>query len=154
MTTAIYPNRLSDKKRLEAQMGLEEQGSEDIVFYYNQIEICRGYTRIVYGDHGPYIEFDRNHIRCFLVNKWGKPELHLPDEDKATFYYYWLTPKGQPDLKVYLQIKPVTDLPNAPRRADGFKSNFNRSEGYADYKRGFYYIDPYQLDAYSVSEIQ
>ena len=29
---------------------------------------------------------------------------------------------------------------------DGRKSNFNRVEGYADYRRGYFYVDPYDLE--------
>jgi hypothetical protein len=54
-------------------------------------------------------------------------------------------PKSYFDLKVYLQLKSVKNLPNAPKRKDGRPSCFNRVEGYADYKRGFYYVDPYDL---------
>lgn len=37
------------------------------------------------------------------------------------------------------------NLPNAPKRSDGKRSSFNRTEGYADYKRGYFYVDPYLL---------
>ena len=50
-----------------------------------------------------------------------------------------------PEIKVYLQIKPVTDMPNAPKRDDGKPSCFNRAEGYADYKRKKFYVDPYAM---------
>ncbi len=155
MTTAIYPNRQEDKRALEARLGLQETGDEVTYFYHEGYLIAKGYTRIVYGDHGPYIEFHDRHIVCHLVDKYGRfpPDpLKLPPETEANFYYYWLHPQGT-NLKVYLQIKPVTNLPNAPARADGKPHRFNRKEGYADYRRGFYYINPYSLTT-NISELQ
>lgn len=147
MTTAIYPNRIQDKKLLEFHFNLPEDGDEKTHFYYHGRAVAIGYKRIVYGDHGPYIEFEYKHMVCKLVDKFNRPAPlpnQLPLEKEAKFYYYWLTPINT-NLKVYLQIKPVNNLPNAPMRADGKPSRFNRKEGYADYKRGYYYIDPYQL---------
>jgi hypothetical protein len=95
-------------------------------------------TRVVYGDHGPYIEFDKHHILLPLYSRFGDALPSLPDPDTSK-YYYWLHPKGFPQTKVYWQIKPVTDMPNAPRRVDDKKSDFNRKEGYADYIRGMFY---------------
>jgi len=123
---------------------LQEDGSTDIEFYLKSgILFAKGYIRIVYGDHGPYIEFAKENIKIELVSKFNNVIDYdeLPDDK---FYYYWLKPKDN-DLKVYLQLKPVTDLPNAPKRADGKKSDYNRQEGYADYKRGFFYVSPYDL---------
>lgn len=145
-TTAIYDNRMEDKSKLENLLGLQEEGSLNKIFLLpNGKVFAEGYDRIVYGDHGPYIEFNKNHIKCKLYSRFGNKidEENLPDDSK--YYYFWLFPYGSEKTKVYLQIKPVTDLPNAPKREDGKKSSFNRKEGYADYKRGMYYVDPYLL---------
>ena len=147
MTTAIYPNRVEDKQALESKLGLLEEGNDYQEFFFKSLPFAKGYVRVVYGDHGPYIEFDKRHILCQLKSKFNNQvDLdNLPDLD-FKYYYYWLFPKDHPACKVYLQIKPVTDLPNAPKRADGKKSSFKRKEGYADYRRGFFYVDPYQLE--------
>ncbi len=152
MTTAIYPNRKFDKVKLETELKLLEQGDERTEFYCwdvhgNKVLVAKGYTRIVYGDHGPYIEFEERHMLRALVDKFGRPATRpyqLPSLENAKFYYYWLAPTST-TLKVYLQIKPVSDLPNSPPRKDGKYCKYNRTEGYADYKRGMYYIDPYDL---------
>lgn len=146
-TTAIYPNRLEDKEALEKEIGLSEEGNDNTEFYDGGILLFKGYDRIVYGDHGPYIEFSLQHIKCKLFSKFSNSVdyKNLPDENYK-YYYFWLLPKDKPHIKVYLQIKTVHNLPNAPRREDGKKSNFNRPEGYADYKRGFFYVDPYSLE--------
>lgn len=146
-STAIYDNRVEDKDELERKLSLSEEGNEEIPFYLpNGKLFATGYTRVVYGDHGPYLEFDRKHILSKLYSRFGNTVDfdNLPDENYK-YYYYWLYPYGSVDTKIYLQIKPVTNLPNAPKRADGKPSSFNRVEGYADYKRGLYYVDPYSL---------
>lgn len=155
MTTAIYKNRIEDKEILERFMNLPEDGSEDIELWIPSGPLfSRGYERIVYGDHGPYIEYTLQHIQTDLVSKKGFLEGRLtlpklPSADKCHFYYLSLCPMHNGNvyrhLKVYWQIKPVSDKPNAPRREDEKPSCFNRLEGYADYRRGFYYISPYLL---------
>lgn len=151
VTTAIYSNRVEDKEILERFMSLPEEGSEDIELWIPSGSLfSRGYERIVYGDHGPYIEYRREHILLDLVSKQGFYLMGLPDPEKCKFYYYWLRPADGDRIfkriKVYWQIKPVSDKPNAPRREDGKPSCFGRAEGYADYKRGMYYVDPYALE--------
>jgi hypothetical protein len=147
-TTAIYPNRIEDKQQLESQEHLAEDGHglEGIKFYTLNDELFAvGYVRVVYGDHGPYVEFTKDQIKLPLISKFGnKIDFdNLPKKPK--YYYYWLHPKGNSTVKVYLQLKTVADKPNAPKRKDGKKSSFNRKEGYADYRVGYYYVDPYEL---------
>ena len=147
MSTAIYENRKEDKAVLEDFLSLPEDGSKDIQLWIPSGPLfSTGYERIVYGDHGPYIEFQRDHIKMNLVSKLGNSIESLPDPEKCKVYYIWLHPVGYSHLKVYWQIRPVTDKPNAPRREDGKPSCFGRVEGYADYKRGLYYVDPYLLE--------
>jgi hypothetical protein len=146
-TTAIYENRLSDKLELEEKLGLSEQGDTLTKFYSaNGTLLFEGYERIVYGDHGPYLEFNLQNIRCKLKSKFGNyvDYNNLPGDD-FKYYYYWLQPINDPSIKIYLQIKTVHNLPNAPKRDDGKPSCFNRAEGYADYKRGMFYVNPYDL---------
>lgn len=146
-STAIYENRIQDKIELELKLFINEFGNEQQIFYLTNKKIfAEGYKRIVYGDHGPYLEFEHKHIKCRLFSKFGKSFKHddLPGSE-CKYYYCWLFPYGDENTKVYLQIKPVNNLPNAPKRNDGKQSSFNRKEGYADYKRGMYYVDPYSL---------
>lgn len=147
ITTAIYSNRLEDKFELESKLSLQEEGNNFTNFYLPDGAIfATGYIRIVYGDHGPYLEFARKHIISKINTKYNNiiDYNNLPDENYK-YYYFWLHPKDFENIKIYLQIKPVTFLPNAPKRQDGKLSSFNRSEGYADYKRGMFYVDPYSL---------
>jgi len=147
-TTAIYENRLQDKEELEFKLSLSEDGDFSTEFYSpsSGTLLFKGYERIVYGDHGPYIEFKLNNIRSKVKSKFGNHVdfNNLPGED-FKYYYYWLQSVDSPEIKIYLQIKTVHNLPNAPKRSDGKRSSFNRAEGYADYKRGYFYVDPYSL---------
>lgn len=148
-TTAIYTNRQEDRAQLESSKNLSEIGDSSTLFFIppNNTLLAQGYRRVVYGDHGPYLEFEQSNFKLSLISKFGnKIDFNnLPPIEKCKYYYYWLHPEGHKEIKVYLQLKSVANLPNAPPRSDGKKSKFNRVEGYADYQRGFYYVDPYQL---------
>merc|ERR1719191_312332 len=63
-TTAILPNRRRDKARVECLLGLPEFGDKVTEFLKlnGGKRLAVGYNRIVYGDHGPYIEFTASQI--------------------------------------------------------------------------------------------
>ncbi len=72
-TTAIYPNRINDKNRVEIDLNLEEFGDDKTKFILpNNDLFAIGYNRIVYGDHGPYVEFLMDNIHIDLVGKYNK----------------------------------------------------------------------------------
>lgn len=149
VSTAIYLNRQLDKEELEGKLHLPERGNGYTKFYIpNGPLFAVGYERIVYGDHGPYIEFKQGQIQLVLISKFNNQVdyNHLPKEEDCKYYYFWLYPDNHEEVKVYLQLKPVTNLPNAPKREDGRYSRLNRKEGYADYKRGLFYVSPYELE--------
>jgi len=88
------------------------------------LHVATGYTRIVIGGRGPYIEF--------LPNQLIWDNLHIPDEQKRrkehpwkdrVYYMEWRT-KDKSRVKVYEQIRPVD---------------------YADYRIGLLYISPFDL---------
>jgi hypothetical protein len=136
MTTAIYPNRVADKQKVEMLLSLMEEGNGSTRFFTKKGTLfATGYTRVVYGDHGPYVEFDRVHIKSELVHKFGN---RVPPKDA---FYIWLVPTDGSGLKVYDQKRDVKHLKNPPK--GGFMGN--RSEGYADYKVGMIYVSPYDF---------
>jgi hypothetical protein len=99
----------NDRTRFETRTGLH---------------VATGYTRIVLGGRGPYIEF--------LPGQLVRENLHIPDEEeyrldhpwKARVYYVeWRTNDGS-NVKIYEQSKAVD---------------------YADYKVGLFYISPFDL---------
>ena len=88
------------------------------------LHVATGYTRVVIGGRGPYIEFLPGHLI------WES--LQIPDEEKyrlehpwkeKVFYVEWRT-KDQNNVKVYDQKRTVK---------------------YADYKVGLFYISPFDL---------
>ena len=132
-TTAIYENRIRDRKELFANIPLNEFGDNDVVFEtVNGLVICIGYNRIVFGDHGPYIEFLDENI---LPDYWHCERSNIGYYDK----YY---PIDKSSILLYGQRASVKDLPNPPKGPRSF--NGNRKEGYADYIVGRYYISPYE----------
>ena len=142
-TTALYPNRLEDKNDVESKYKLAEFGNETTQFYSNGIIFATGYTRIVYGDHGPYLEFERKHIQAKLTGRFGNVDFSFIPESPQ-YFYHWLALAKSP-LKIYFQLKTVRFLKNAPKRDDGKRSAFNRAEGYADYKIGCFYVSPFEF---------
>lgn len=127
-TTAIYPNRVALKQMVESKFGLDEFGSKDTKFYsymYKSL-MAIGYTRIVYGDHGAYFEFNKEQI-CWDTFKVVR--------EKVGYYDEYRTSDG---VKLYWQTVPVTNLPNPPKGK--YSVNNNCKEGYADYKVGMAYI--------------
>lgn len=127
-TTAIYPNRVAQKYMVEHKFGLNEFGDNDIKFYSwkNKYHIATGYIRIVYGDHGPYVEFNKGQIR------WDEFEAIRED---IGYYDIW---KSYDKVKIYVQRYTVHKIPNPPKGKYSF--NNNCQEGYADYKIGMVYI--------------
>jgi hypothetical protein len=88
------------------------------------LHVATGYTRIVIGERGPYIEF--------LPGQLIWDSLHIPNEEKyrlehpwkdKVFYVEWRT-KDQSNVKVYEQVRTVD---------------------YADYRVGLIYVDPLDL---------
>jgi hypothetical protein len=133
VNTAIYPNRLKDKQDLENICDLIESGSDKFLFKTKEGSlIAQGYVRIVYGDHGSYIEFMKDQVA------WENLECERKD---AGYYNKWYTKIGR--VLVYEQLKTVSNLPNPP--AGKFSFNGNRKEGYADYRIGRAYVSPYEV---------
>jgi hypothetical protein len=133
VSTAIYPNRVRDKEKLENACDLIEGGSARFIFKTaGGLEIAQGYIRITYGDHGPYIEFLPSQI------EWS----NLICERKDLGYYNkWYTKTGR--VLVYEQLRTVANLPNPPAGRYSFRGN--RKEGYADYRVGRVYVSPYDV---------
>jgi hypothetical protein len=88
------------------------------------LHIATGYTRVVIGGRGPYVEFLPGHL------VWDN--LHVPDGEKyrldhpwkdRVYYVEWRT-KDESNVKVYEQKRTVD---------------------YADYKVGLVYMPPFDL---------
>lgn len=150
-------NRLQDRCRVQQQLNIKELGDSCTVFYersQNANEdrkqvLAVGYERVLYGDDGPYIEFNHSQVR------WaGWPHFHSKKDYKNSYYdeYYtkeshalwrerrqhWERNPTAGLVMLYAQKQPVTDRPWAPSAST--RPHAFRENGYADYRKGFYYL--------------
>ena len=105
---------------------LNIEGDKDFKIYaLSNTLISNGYNRIVIGDYGAFIEFDKTQIvRENIKIKQGQ-EYRINDPNyKDKVKYYWLTAKDDSDIKIYYQKRTVT---------------------YADYKPEVFYVSPYEI---------
>lgn len=86
----------------------------------NGLNLCSGYSRIVVGDRGPYVEINPSEIN--FDNVYELPEEYWRVNSPKAYYRHF-TSKHK-EIKIYYQLKPVT---------------------YADYRIGKYYISPFDL---------
>lgn len=87
--------------------------------------LCNGYTRIVIGDYGAFVEISPEQIeKGNLIIKPGQEYRINDPKYSGNVKYHWLTVDDGSDCKVYFQQKTV---------------------GYADYCPGMYYISPYEV---------
>jgi len=155
-------NRLRDLWKVQRQLKLSEVGDDVTVFKERilpnvspenrppsdkPVVLAVGYERIVYGDHGAYIEFSSSQIR------W-KAWPNYFDKQKYNSYfneYYtkashslwearwqlWDPNASRGLLMLYAQSKSVCDRPWAP----GCQTDphAGRPTGYADYRPGYFY---------------
>ena len=91
-------------------------GSEDITFRTkSDLEVAKGYVRVVIGQRGPYIEFDSKHIITESFHR-------IIDDTHRYFVEY--RSNCASNVKLYYQLLPVS---------------------YADYKTKKFYISPFDL---------
>ena len=109
----------SMRRTIEERMVLPLDGDPDAVFYSKEgLVLARGYTRIVLGGRGPYIEFSSDQI----VHE----NIYIPDHARhklqnSMAYYHEYRSKDDANVKLYDQKMCVS---------------------YADYIVGMWYISP------------
>lgn len=88
------------------------------------LKISDGYRRIVVGDYGAFIEFTP--AQAVVENFEVAPgeEYRLKENYRHTVKYFWLCPKGCPDVKIYFQQQRVD---------------------YADYQPMMFYVAPFDV---------
>lgn len=87
------------------------------LFLQDQTLFAVQYNRVVRGERGDYIEFEKEHILLPLFSRFINNDLE--DLVRLGCYYQWLFPAGHENIKVYFQLKAVK---------------------YADYIPGKYYV--------------
>ena len=90
----------------------------------NGTVVCSGYTRIVVGDYGAFIEFDEEqaNIDKYIIAPGQEYRVDNPRYSKNVKYIWMTIPDGS-NIKIYKQKKKVA---------------------YADYKSGMFYISPHE----------
>jgi hypothetical protein len=113
---------------------LTEEGRNDVeIIDRAGIVIATGYRRVVFGDHGPYIEMSKENMFSMIVFT------DIVKKGDAAWYDEYYTSAG---AKIYWQKKPVTGEKNANPPKGFFAVKNDRKEGYADYKANYYYVSP------------
>ena len=144
VSTADTPNRQSDKRWVESKRKLPEFGNFRAGFRAGPNGVVfgsKGYNRIVYGDHGPYVEFLKEQVDLSRLRK-NQAKTQQP----LRYYDEWFAnvvpqPAGGASVMLYEQLKRVDNQPNPPPGAHSVPNN--RSDGYADYNVGCFYVDCY-----------
>lgn len=124
--------------------GLTEWGQPSGVRFFDRSGNCLlavGYERLLFGDHGPYLEFSDLDDGQLQREAFGQahPKLHYDE-------HFALSTDGRP-AKLYRQKRTVTDKPNPPRSGPYWVANQRDGVGYADYRVGRCYIS---CDAVSI----
>jgi hypothetical protein len=91
------------------------------LFSSNKLLLSKGYTRIVIGGRGPYVELNENQI-CLSSFHIPKDQLYRLTDKRI--YYVEMRSIDNSYVKLYYQLKTVA---------------------YADYKIGMFYISPLDL---------
>lgn len=144
-TTALLANRERDKDRVESSLGLPEFGDAVTKFYAvrsGMVHIAIGYDRVVYGDHGPYVELSKDHV-C-----WDSFPIRVAKADSFFYDELWT---GDGQTMLYEQKRPVKNKANPPPGPWSVQNN--RAEGYANYLAGKYYLAA-EADTVAVSCIR
>lgn len=87
-------------------------------------KIAHGYTRLVIGGRGEYIEFDPQHIDMTKLVVPDDQEYRLTPKYKDKVFYFEFRSDDPSNVMVYFQRRYV---------------------GYADYKPGLFYVSPNDL---------
>lgn len=104
---------------------IDENGSTEPIYTLNGTLICNGYDRVVIGDYGAFIEFNKTQANSDTYIVKPGEEYRINDKNYSkNVKYHWYTVNDGSDIKIYLQKKKVT---------------------YADYKTGRFYISPHEV---------
>ena len=134
-SSALTPFRSYWKTVVEAFTFLTEFPSENDLTLFSSSDgvlFARGYNRILYGGHGPYVEFSKRHI-CFGA-------LTKLDRSSSPNRFYDLFFSADRSVKLYGQLKPVSKQKLArPNHEMPVVDPQPFRGGYADYKTSMYY---------------
>jgi hypothetical protein len=133
-STVDSENRARDAKRVAEKLSLSapEKGSADALVIVDGQVIARGFTRILYGDHGPYFELVHASV------EWALFDDHILKGPKRHYHEHRCTLNSGTTVMLYDQFNGVGDEPNPPEGEWSVANN--RPEGYAGYVPGRLYL--------------
>lgn len=139
VSTAKFPNREENREELTERFNgrLIESGSPHTMFFSKKgTLLAQGHIRVVYGDHGPYIEFLPEQM---VRPSWKAIRVGIGWFDECQ-------PSDGSYCKLYVQTKEVTMLKKPPMGVNScYNNRYESNEGYADYRKGRLYINPFEL---------
>lgn len=104
---------------------LNTKGSDSQILYtVNGSEITKGYCRVVVGDYGAFVEFEKLYNPDIVVIKPGQEYRVNNPRYSNHCKYNWMTILDGSDVKIYYQKRAVT---------------------YADYIPGKYYVSVHEI---------
>lgn len=104
------------------RLAISLDGNTNTTFYTStELIVAKGYSRIVIGERGPYVEFSLKQLyfKNFIIPDSERYRIKNPH----VYYIEWRT-HDKANIKIYEQKKLVD---------------------YADYKLGMFYISPFEL---------
>lgn len=106
--------------------GFKLDGEPDIELYTLMgTRIAKGYTRIVVGDYGAFIEIPEELMDKTLLMVAPGQAYRINDKNFCDrVKYYWFTISDGSAIKIYLQKRTVV---------------------YADYRPGMFYVSPHEV---------
>mmetsp|Transcript_20778 Transcript_20778/g.37841 ORF Transcript_20778/g.37841 Transcript_20778/m.37841 type:complete len:349 (+) Transcript_20778:52-1098(+) len=133
MTSTVHdlPNRERDRQRVLSRGLAERPGSSPVALWCPKLGVilASSYNRLLFGDHGPYVELLYHQIQ------WEHFVLHTLKGPHRHAHFHWT--KGR-EVCIYEQYNGVHDEPNPP--PGEWSCSNNRPEGYAEYCPGRMYL--------------
>lgn len=116
----ILGNSVSSNLDYETRLKIPIRGNPETEFFTpTGLRVAKGYTRIVIGNRGPYIEFMWVNLVSESFKQVELWRLHNPNA-----FYLEYRSKDYSKVKLYYQLKTVD---------------------YADYQPGLFYLSPFEL---------
>lgn len=120
------PDDLSEKYRElyreNIPSWLNEHGADTALYSTKGSLITNGYRRIVVGDYGAFIEFEKSQDTFVIAQ--GQEYRVYDERYSKNIKYIWLTIADGSDVKIYYQRRGVK---------------------YADYRAGMYYVSVHEV---------
>ena len=150
-------NRRRDLRCVRRHLGIGPDGDPDVEVRCARGDrvIAVGYRRVLLGDHGPYLELEREHVRWENVRLMPGGAARFYDEYRAIVdgesyddiaHSSIGTGGGGRGAKLYDQLKTVEGQGNPPRdSAWAVANNRPHEEGYAAYVVGKIYVGAYDV---------